>query len=174
MTRKKNDEKWRWKKSDWKKEKWKKNDQKKRWKKNACRLSCSLKSWLHNWNLRSYSLIKRENIEARAEVQLAAKRQAGQKNVAAVTTTPGLPSFVDGKDKLDKYLLRFEKFAIIAGWQRDMWAVQLRPMLPGKALDVCSGLSSEDARDYNKLWKALLQRNDLTKLGNRESLRNAK
>ena len=67
--------------------------------------------------------MERENIEARAEVQSAASSQAGQENVAAVTKTPGLPGFVDGKDNLDTDLLRFERYAAIAGWQRDMWAV---------------------------------------------------
>ena len=47
-------------------------------------------------------------------------------------------------------------------------------MLTGKALDVYSGLSSEDARDYDKVRKALLQRYDFTKQGYRERFRNAK
>ena len=120
--------------------------------------------------------MERENIEARAEVQSVASSQAGQENVTAVTKTPGLPGFVDGKDNLDNYdnyLLRFERYATIAGWQRDMWAVRLSPFLTGKAFDVYSGLSSEDARDYDKLRKALLQRCDFTEQGYRERFRNA-
>ena len=68
-----------------------------------------------------------------------------------VTKTRGLPGFVDGKDNLNNYLLRFERCAIIAGWQRDTWAVRLSPLLSGKTLDVYSGLFSEDARDYDNL-----------------------
>ena len=63
--------------------------------------------------------MKRENIEARAEVQSAASSQARQENVAAVTKTPGLPGFVVRKDNLDNYLSRFERYATIAGWQRN-------------------------------------------------------
>ena len=100
--------------------------------------------------------VEGQNIEARAEVQSAASSQAGQENVTAVTKTPGLPAFVDEKDNLDNYLLRFERYATIAGWHRDTWAVWLSPLLTGKALDVYSGLSSEDDRDYDKLQKALL------------------
>ena len=48
--------------------------------------------------------VERENVEARAEVHSAASSQAGQENVAAVTETCGLSSFVDGKDNLDNYL----------------------------------------------------------------------
>ena len=118
--------------------------------------------------------VERENIEAQAEVQSTTSNQAGQNNVAAVTKTPGLSGFVDGKDNLDNYLLRFERYATIAGWQRDTWAVRLSPLFTGEALDVYSGLSSEDARDYDKLRKALLQRYDFTEQGYRERFRNAK
>ena len=118
--------------------------------------------------------VERKNIEARAEVQSAASSQAGQDTVAAVTKTPGLPGFVDGKDNLDNYLLRFERYATISGWQRDAWAVRLSPLLTGKALDVYSELSSEDARGYDKLRKALLQRYDFTEQGYRERFRKAK
>ena len=100
--------------------------------------------------------------------------QAGQENVIAVNKTPGLPGFVDGKNNLDNYLLRFERYATIAGWQQYTWAVRLSPLFSGKALDVYSGLSSEDARDYDKLRKALLQRYDFTEQGYRERFRNAK
>ena len=47
-------------------------------------------------------------------------------------------------------------------------------LLTSKALDVYYGLSSEDARDYDKLLKALLQRYDFTEQGYRERFRNAK
>ena len=117
--------------------------------------------------------VERENIEAEAEVQSAAFSLGGQKNLAAVKT-PELLGFVDEKDNLDNYLLRFEKNATIADWQRDTWAVWLNPLPTGKALDVYSGLSSEDARNYDKLRKALLQRYDFSEQGYRERFRNSK
>ena len=106
--------------------------------------------------------MERENTEAQAEVHSAASSLAGHENVAAVTETLGLPGFVDGEDNLDNYLLRFERYATIVGWQRDTWAVRLSRLLTGKALDVYFGLSSEDARNYDKLRKALLQKYDFT------------
>ena len=57
--------------------------------------------------------VERKNIEALAEFQSAALSQAGLNNTAAVTKTPGLSDFIDGKDKLQNYLLRFERYAII-------------------------------------------------------------
>ena len=79
-----------------------------------------------------------KNIEARAEVQSAASSQASQENVTAAIKTPGSPYFVDGKDNLDSNLLRFERYATIAGWQQEAWAVRLSPLLTGKALNVYS------------------------------------
>ena len=94
--------------------------------------------------------------------------------MTAVTKTPGLPGFVDGKDNLYNYLLRFERYATIEEWQRDTWAVRLSPLLTGKAWDVYFGLSSENARDYDQLPKALLQWYNFTEQGYREWFRSAK
>ena len=38
---------------------------------------------------------------------------------------PKLPSFVDGKDDLDAYLQRFERFATTAKWEKTGWASKL-------------------------------------------------
>ena len=32
---------------------------------------------------------------------------------------------VDGRDDLDNYLLRFERYATVAGWEKEAWATQL-------------------------------------------------
>ena len=86
-----------------------------------------------------------------------------------------LPGFVDGKDNLDSCLLRFERYATVADWERSDWATRLSPLLlSGRALDVYSGLSDEQARDYDKLQKALLQRYDFTEQGYWERFRGAK
>ena len=36
--------------------------------------------------------------------------------------SPDLPHFVDGKDDLDSYLLRFERYATVANWPQTNWA----------------------------------------------------
>ena len=53
---------------------------------------------------------------ASSEDQQAALSQASQ-NAGARTKAPVLPGFVDGKDNLDGYLLRFERYATVAGWE---------------------------------------------------------
>ena len=47
---------------------------------------------------------------------------------------PKLPSFVDGKDDLDAYLRRFERFAETAKWKKDGWASKLSALLSGRVL----------------------------------------
>ena len=90
------------------------------------------------------------------------------------TKAPVFLGFVDGKDNLDSYLLRFERYATVVGWERSDWAIRLSPLLSGRALDVCSGLSDKQARDCDKLQKALLQRYNFTKQDYRERFRGAK
>ena len=44
--------------------------------------------------------------------------QAYQENAVAKTKAPVLPGFVDRKENLDSYLLRFERYTTVAGWRR--------------------------------------------------------
>ena len=84
---------------------------------------------------------------------------------------PKLPSFVDGKDDLDAYLQRFERFATTAKWEKAGWATKLSALLSGRALDVYSRLSEEAASDYHKMKIALMKRYDLTEDGYRRKFR---
>ena len=63
---------------------------------------------------------------------------------------PKLPSFVDGKDDLDAYLQRFERFAATAKWEKTGWASKLSALLSGRVLEVYSRLSEEAAQDYDR------------------------
>ena len=87
---------------------------------------------------------------------------------------PKLPSFVDGKDDLDAYLQRFERFAETAKWIKDGWASKLSALLSGRALEVYSSLSVEAAKDYDKVKIALMKRYDLTEDGYRRKFRASK
>ena len=65
------------------------------------------------------------------------------KNKAKV---PKLPMFADGKDELDSYLNRLDRFAAKAGWKKESWATKLSAFLTGKALEVYSRLDSDAAK----------------------------
>ena len=87
--------------------------------------------------------------------------------------SPKLPSFVDEKDELDSYLLRFERYAENASWEKDTWAIKLSALLTGRAMDVYTRMSDADASDYDKLKKALLTRYNYTEDGYRKRFREA-
>ncbi|XP_068204582.1 uncharacterized protein [Palaemon carinicauda] len=59
---------------------------------------------------------------------------------------PNLPEFVDGKDELDSYLLRFERYANTYKWDRSTWASSLSALLTGNALLVYGRLSDDDEK----------------------------
>ena len=85
-----------------------------------------------------------------------------------------LPAFVNAKDDLDNYLLRFERYATVALWEKNSWATQLNSLLPGSALKVYSALSQEDTMSYNRLKLALMNRYDFTEFAYRMRFREAK
>ena len=93
---------------------------------------------------------------------------------AGIAQSPELPAFVDGRDDLDNYLLRFEKYATVAGWEKEAWATQLSPLLSSRALEVYSRLSQDEAMDYERLKLTLLKRYDFTEFGYRRRFRDAK
>ena len=43
--------------------------------------------------------------------------------------SPKLPAFVDEKDELDSYLIRFERYAKNAKWEKFTWAIKLSVLL---------------------------------------------
>ena len=93
---------------------------------------------------------------------------------ARIARSPELPAFVDGRDDLDNYLLRFERYATVAGWEKEVWAIQMSPLLSGRALEVYSRLSQDEAMDYERLKLALLNRYDFTEFGYHRRFRHAK
>ena len=84
------------------------------------------------------------------------------RNVRISGRSPKLPSFCDGKDNMDAYLQRFERYAENKGWDPGCHGTYLGFLLSGKAPEVYSRLPASDARDYLKLKEALLIRYQLT------------
>ena len=111
---------------------------------------------------------QRLEMEARRLSQSQNGEQVNQELAENIVRTPPLPSFVDGKDNLNEYLLRFERYADVAKWNRSTWATQLSPLLTGKTVKVYNRLSPEEAMDYERLKVALLERCDFTERGYRE------
>ena len=121
--------------------------------------------------------IEAEKELALKELELKAQQSQAGASLAATppprnkdAKSPKLPSFVDEKDELDSYLLRFERYAENASWEKDTWAIKLSALLTGRAMDV---YTDADASDYDKLKKVLLTRYNYTEDGYRKRFREA-
>ena len=97
--------------------------------------------------------------------RLEAQKTLTQPRETIKAKAPKIPAFNDGKDEMDSYLLRFERYATAQKWEPDTWATGLSALLQGKALDVFALLPKEDALNYDKLKVALLKRYELTEEG---------
>lgn len=70
---------------------------------------------------------------------------------------PKLPVFDENTDSIDAYLLRFERLAASAKWEKEIWAISLASLLQGKALDTYQLMSPSEAKDYEEVKQALLK-----------------
>ena len=127
-----------------------------------------------------FAQIEAEKELALKELELKAQQSQAGTSLAATpppcnkdAKSPRLPSFIDEKDELDSYLLRFERYAENASWEKDTWAIKLSALLTGRAMDVYTRMSDADASDYDKLKKALLTRYNYTEDGYRKRFREA-
>ncbi|GFO43375.1 Gag-Pol polyprotein [Plakobranchus ocellatus] len=99
---------------------------------------------------------------------------SGARSSDAGAKHPKLPNFQDGRDDLDIWLTRFERFAESNAWSREKWSSSLCALLTGRALDCYGRLSAEQAKDYDKVKEALMKRYDLTEDGYRRKFRTCK
>ncbi|KAK3084534.1 hypothetical protein FSP39_014861 [Pinctada imbricata] len=84
---------------------------------------------------------------------------------------PKIPAFEDGKDDMDSYLRRFERYAESQKWNKSLWATHLSTLLKGRALDVYALMPPDQSLDYLALKTALLKRYDLTEDGFKRKFR---
>ena len=97
--------------------------------------------------------------------RLEAQKALTQPRETIKAKAPKIQAFNEGKDEMDSYLLRFERYATAQKWEPDTWATGLSALLQGKALDVYALMPKEDALNYDKLKVALLKRYELTEEG---------
>ena len=81
---------------------------------------------------------------------------------ARAQRSPKLPCFDQQRDDIDDYLMRYERYSEIQGWDKEDYALNLGVLLTGKALDVYSRFPLQEANDYDKLKLALLTHFQLT------------
>ena len=68
--------------------------------------------------------------------KLEAQKALTQPRETIKAKAPKIPAFNEGKDEMDSYLLRFERYATAQKWDPDTWATGLSALLQGKVLDV--------------------------------------
>ena len=87
---------------------------------------------------------------------------------------PKLASFEESKDDIDSYIHRYEQYALVPGWKKDLWAVYLAALLKGKALAVYARLKPPEASNYDVLKGALLKRFNKTEEGYKQQFYTSK
>ena len=118
----------------------------------------------HQFKLEQQELHHKQQLELLH--QKAVDTKPPEKSASSnVQKFPKIPPFEDGKDDMDSYLRRFERYADAQKWSKTTWATHLSALLKGRALDVYALLPSEHALDYDFLKMALLRRYDLTEDG---------
>ncbi|KAJ8020240.1 hypothetical protein HOLleu_39778 [Holothuria leucospilota] len=101
-------------------------------------------------------------------------KQGTDKKGNIYTKAPKLPKFEDGKDNMDAYLTRFERYADSRKWKKKSWALNLSTLLTGKGLTVYYSLSAEEADNYEVLKSALLKSYELTEEGFRNKFNSSR
>ena len=102
-----------------------------------------------------------ENMLAARESADASLNVTGQTH-CNVARNPKLPCFSQDRDDIDDYIMRFERHAVVQGWQEDSYAVCLGALLTGKALEVYSRIPISKVNDYHHLKNSLLARFQMT------------
>ena len=76
-----------------------------------------------------------ENKQKIDELHLKSSEKSSETH-ASTPKFPKIPPFEDGKDDMDSYLRRFERYAGVQKWPKPTWATHLSALLKGRALDV--------------------------------------
>ena len=63
--------------------------------------------------------------------RLEAERALTQPRETIKAKSPKIPALNEGKDEMDSYLLRFERYATAQKWDPDTWATGLSALLQG-------------------------------------------
>ena len=77
-------------------------------------------------------IFETERLAAEQNVKPAVQPKEDKSYVTA--KTPKIPTFDEGKDEMDSYLLRFERYTTAQKWKKEDWATSLSVCLKGKHL----------------------------------------
>lgn len=120
-------------------------------------------------------------LQLKLQLQESAQSQPSAAAALAPSANPSclnpqklLPLFDERRDDLHAYLQRFERVATGQEWPREKWGVAVSMCLTGEALTVIGRMTADEALDYDKVKKALLQRFRFTAQGYKDKFRKAR
>ena len=125
----------------------------------------------------------KEEIEQRtktSEEQLALMRrlvEEAPRRSSSTRPTAGLESLKVSKlteaDDIEAYLTTFERVMTVQGVVEEHWALWLAPQLTGKAQQAYAAMTTEEARQYDRVKAAILRRYDISEETYRQRFRAA-
>jgi hypothetical protein len=115
--------------------------------------------------------LREKELDTQLELAQIQHGQANPDREQQVPKCLKIPSFVEGKDQIDTYLARFERFAKSMKWREEDWAIRLSALLTGDALDAYTRLSDDNAAKYATVKEALLLCYNFTDKGYRQRFR---
>ncbi|XP_078793179.1 uncharacterized protein LOC144987743 [Oryzias latipes] len=66
------------------------------------------------------------------------------------------------EDDIEHYLMTFERIATVCRWPKEEWAIQLIPLLTGKARSAYVLMDFDDSEDYEKVKEVILAKYEIT------------
>ncbi|XP_055864380.1 uncharacterized protein LOC129922416 [Biomphalaria glabrata] len=102
--------------------------------------------------------IKMEEHESKARIAKESKTaEANDEPNIRNTRRTKMQKFVEGTDRMDSFIHRFEMLMRLEGESQKEWARELLSLVGGRALDALQVLNDKDVGDYTLLKKTLLE-----------------
>ena len=93
--------------------------------------------------------LKLKELELQLQVEKSKAVKSDVSESKCKPSLPKLPVFNEVTDSIDAYILRFERLAVSAKWDKTIWAVSLASLLQGKALETYQRLSPVEASNFD-------------------------
>ncbi|KAG1933522.1 gag-pol fusion protein [Pimephales promelas] len=107
----------------------------------------------------------REEVDARTNPDLPSEMRGNVSNASVAHARNPVPGMIEPKlqklndaDDIEHFLTTFERIALACKWRRSEWALQLVPLLTGKARSAYVHMDIEETLDYDQVKSAILSK----------------
>lgn len=100
-----------------------------------------------------------------ADYEVSARDRQKDPPIQRVLRLPKQPKILplSPEDDIEHYLMTFERIATVCGWPKDEWAVQLVPLLTGRARSAYVLMDFDDSANYEKVKEVILAKYEITR-----------